>query len=90
MYLSLYKRTHKTVARMYALAALALGDLDNAVAVQISRRVAQIEGVRAAERVLGLAVGVGVERGDLDAVLRGCAADSTVSHILTLQLIDLA
>jgi hypothetical protein len=60
---------------MDALAAFPLGDLYDAVPVQIRRRFSQIEGVWRAQRVLCAAIGIGVKRCYSDAVLCSCSAD---------------
>jgi hypothetical protein len=62
---------------MDPLTPLALGNLYDPIPVQIRRRLAEVERVRTAQGMLRFAVGVGVERGDLDAVLGGRAADAS-------------
>lgn len=66
----------EAVARVDAVAALVFGDLDDAVAVEVGGRLAEVDGERRAEGVLGVGVGVSVDGGGADTVLGGCAIDA--------------
>jgi hypothetical protein len=67
-------RSHKAIAGMDALAALVLCNLNDAIAIEVGRGIAEVNGVWGAQRMLGASIWVGEEGRGAHTVFRGGAA----------------
>jgi hypothetical protein len=71
------RRAHKAISGVDALAALVLCNLDDTVAIEVSRGIAEIDGVWGAEGVLGTRIWVCEEGCGAHTVFSSGAADTS-------------
>jgi hypothetical protein len=70
-------KAHKAISGVDALAALVLCNLDDAVAIEVGRGIAEVDGVWGAEGVLGSRIWVCEEGCGAHAVFSSRAADTS-------------
>jgi hypothetical protein len=70
-------KAHKAISGVDALAALVLCNLDDTVAIEVGRGIAEIDGVWGAEGVLGSRIWVCEEGCGAHAVFSSSAADTS-------------